>query len=90
MENYSISNVSRVFHLKVSLSLAATPNNSGLLIECNCNMIPVWTLCAVDSRRRVTQLNLIRLVVLLLQYTLHLISVHTHRHSSNHYSFTRG
>ncbi len=60
MENYSISKDSRAFDLKVSLSFAAKPNSSGLVIGSNCNRIPVWTLCAIESRWRVTELNLIR------------------------------
>ncbi len=48
---YSISNISRAIGLRaVPLSLSVLSNNSGLLIENNCNMMPVWTLCMVESR----------------------------------------
>ncbi len=66
MEN-SIPNSNRVLDLKVIfLTLSVISNNCRLLIQSNCNRIPVWTLCAVDSRGRVIQLNLILLLVLLL------------------------
>ncbi len=42
------------------------PNNSELLVQSNRNRMPVWNLCAVDCGGRVIQLNLTRLVVLLI------------------------
>ncbi len=51
MENYSISNIGRGLDLKVaSLSLSVITNNNGVLFQSNCNRMPTWTLCAVDSR----------------------------------------
>ncbi len=45
-----ISNNSRVLNFKAPLSLSVIPNNSGFLIHSSCSRLPVWTLCAVDSR----------------------------------------
>ncbi len=65
MKNY-IYNSSKVLDLKVSLSLSATANNSGLLIQSNRSRLPVCEPC-VRLRVEGAQLNLIRLIVLLSQ-----------------------
>ncbi len=46
----SISNIYRGLDLKVSLTLCNIPNKSGLSIQNNCDGMPVWTLCAADSK----------------------------------------
>ncbi len=70
MEHYSICNARcRVFDLKVvSLKLSVIPNNSGLLIQSNCNRTEY--MCGPPFARftvKGVQLNLIHLVVLLIQ-----------------------
>ncbi len=65
MKNY-IYNSSKVLDLKVSLSLSTKSNNSGLLIQSNRSRLPVCEPC-VRLRVEGAQLNLIRLIVLLLR-----------------------
>ncbi len=79
MENYSISNISRGLDLKVaSLSLSVITNHSGLLFQNNCNRIPMWTLCAVDSRGNPTKFDPFRCITVASSFINHSTKLETH------------
>ncbi len=77
----SISNISRVLNLKVSVSLSVTSNNCGLSIQNNCTRIPVWTLCAVDSRGSLTKSDPFSCITVTGGYTHS--ALHARRHLSH-------